>query len=72
MLVGEKGAELFRLPMIGYVSQTLLGGRVFTIRFAGLRTRGLRAWLAMQLVGGAVTLAGDLFVQPGDATEEAG
>lgn len=53
--------------MNGYVSQTLLTGKVFTIRFVAIR-RGWRNWLAMQFVGAAVTLAGDLRVEPGDAT----
>lgn len=69
MMVGEKGPEIVRLPLIGYVGQTLLGDKVFSVRFVKLNKRGLRAWLAMQLVGGAVTLAGDLHVQPGDVTE---
>ena len=57
--------------MVGYVAQTLLTGRVFSVQFANLPNRGLRTWLAMQMVGGAVTLAGDLRVEPGDMTEQA-
>lgn len=53
-----------------YVARTMLGGHVFSVRFPRLRKTGFRAWLAMQLVGLAVTLAGEVHARPGDITED--
>lgn len=55
-------------PNVGVVAMTLVNKRVFTLIFKNTKKRTIRQWLAMQLVGGAITLAGDITVEPGDTT----
>ena len=51
--------------MIGYVAQTLITGKIFTVTFPEARG-AFRAWVAMQLVGIAITIAGNTYVTMGD------
>lgn len=49
--------------MVTYDAQTLLNRRKFTVHFP-CASKGVKAWIAMQLVGLAVTIVGSVFTNP--------
>lgn len=50
--------------MTEYIARTLINKRTFLVYLPTIKKPGIRSWIAMQLVGMAVTIAGDLFSYP--------